>query len=183
MNFGFDFDKVFINYPPLVPDAFMDLLYKKKSNGELLYRIPSRPEQVLRTASHHPILRRPIMENMQYIKSIANNKEHKYYVISSRFGFLKKRTEDLIQKHELDSLFHGLFFNYTNEQPHIFKEKTIKRLRIHRYVDDDLRLLEYLLSQNKKTIFFWLNRKHNGLLKKNLFGITQLHSFIHHDNA
>lgn len=183
MNLGFDFDKVFINYPPLVPHVLIDRLYKKKANGTLLYRIPSKPEQILRIATHHPILRKPIMENMQYIRSIAGNKDHKYYVISSRFGFLKRRTEDLIKRHELDSLFHGLFFNYSNEQPHIFKDRMIKKLHIHRYIDDDLRLLEYLLTKNKSTVFFWLNKSHNGFLKKNLFGITKLSSFINHDNT
>jgi hypothetical protein len=36
MNIGFDFDKVFVDYPPIIPDYFFDRFYKKKANGTLL---------------------------------------------------------------------------------------------------------------------------------------------------
>ena len=83
-----------------------------------------------------------------------------------------------MKKHKLTTLFHFTYFNEMNKQPHIFKNRIIKKLRIHRYVDDDLDLLEYLLSKNRQTIFFWFNKKHNGLLKHNLFAITKLSSIL-----
>ena len=56
MNIGFDFDKVFIDYPPFLPGKLFDKLYKKKDNGTLLFRIPEYPEQILRKALHLPFI-------------------------------------------------------------------------------------------------------------------------------
>lgn len=174
MNIGFDLDKVFINYPPFVPDSLIDRIYKKKGNGILLYRIPSRPEQILRIVSHHPILRRPIKANVTFLKKLSKNKEHKYYLISSRFSFLKNRTHKLMEQHEFGKLFDMMFFNFQDKQPHIFKHEIINRQNIHRYVDDDLQLLKFLAKKNPKRIFFWLNKKINKKLQVNLTAITDM---------
>lgn len=178
MNLGFDFDKIFIDYPPFAPSSLIDKLYKKKNTNVVIYRIPSKPEQIFRVMTHHPLLRPVIKENMLFIKNLRKKNRHKHYLISSRFSFLKKRTENLVKNQQLDTIFDGLFFNFNDEQPHIFKNRVIKKLTIHRYVDDDLDLLEYLLSKNANTKFFWLNNKHNGLLKKNLFAITKLSGIL-----
>lgn len=173
MNIGFDFDKVFIDYPPLVPDYLFDRFYKKKANGTLLYRIPSRPEQVFRKLTHFSFMRPVITENYQFLKSIAKE-NNSLYLISSRFGFLEQLTNKLVRKHGFDQLFDGLFFNFSNLQPHEFKNEVIKKLDLDIYVDDDLPLLRYVAAHNKKTKFFWLNKKETGPITANITGITHL---------
>lgn len=177
MNIGFDFDKIFIDYPPFIPDKLIDLLYKEKSNGVLKYRIPSKPEQVLRLLTHYPIFRPPIVKNIAILKNPKKNNT-KYYLISSRFGFLKKKTQNLIQKHNLISSFDGMFFNFENKQPHLFKDETIKKLKLDRYVDDDLPLLQYLAKNNQDQSFYWLNNNHSGALGTNLFAIKKLSEML-----
>lgn len=176
MNIGFDLDKIFINYPPFIPDKLIDRLYKQRSDGVLLYRIPSKPEQILRIISHHPIFRPPLSGNIRFAKNLANKKinNNKYYLISSRFGFLKTRTKIILQKYNLDKIFDGMYFNFSNKQPHFFKNETIKKLKIQLYVDDDLPLVKFLARENQKTKFFWLNKKTKGPLEKNLIAITHL---------
>ena len=88
---GFDFDKVFVDYPPFVPTTIIDLLYKKK-NGHLTYRYPGSFEKQIRILSHHHLLRSPIKINIKALAQIAKNEDVETYVISSRFSFLKKRT-------------------------------------------------------------------------------------------
>ncbi len=178
MNLGFDFDKIFINYPPFIPGALIDRLYKNKTNGMLSYRIPSKLEQRFRLITHYPIFRPAILENIQFIKNVSKQNSHKYYLISSRFSFLKDTTNTLIKKYQLDDIFHTMHFNFENRQPHVFKEDIIKKLNVHRYVDDDLALLKFLLSKNKKTIFFWLNNKREEKLGKNLFAVTKLSDML-----
>lgn len=174
MKIGFDLDKVFIDYPPLVPDAVIDRLYKKKSNGTLSYRFPSKPEIFLRKFSHFPIFRPCIKENMDFLKSIPR-KNNKIYLISSRYGFLKKETEEILKQRGLDKLFDGIFFNFENYQPHIFKDQKINMLKLDIYVDDDFSLLKYVAKKNKKTKFFWLNSKTKPLhLTRNIFAINVL---------
>lgn len=174
MNIGFDLDKIFINFPPLVPTIIIDWFYKGKPNEPLKYRIPGRAEQIIRIFSHYPLFRPPIAKNMSYIKSLALTNTNKYYLISSRFSFLEKRTSDLIKRYRFDKIFNAMFFNYLNNQPHLFKDEIIKKLDLDMYVDDDLQLLEYLADKNPKTKFFWLNKKIRKKLENNLFAIKRL---------
>ncbi|OGH24145.1 MAG: hypothetical protein A3B47_04730 [Candidatus Levybacteria bacterium RIFCSPLOWO2_01_FULL_39_24] len=174
MNIGFDLDKIFINFPPFVPSKIIDLFYKERTNHELKYRIPSKAEQIIRIFSHHPLLRFPITQNLNYLNNLALANNNKYYLISSRFGFLKNRTDNLIKRYRLDKIFKAMYFNYENKQPHQFKNEVIGKLNLGMYVDDDLQLLEYLIDKNPKTKFFWLNNKISKPLKKNLFAIKHL---------
>lgn len=174
MNLGFDLDKIFIDYPPFVPQRIIDRLYKQKADGVLWYRIPSKPEQLFRLLTHYPLFRPPILENIKFMKKLSRDKNHKYYLISSRFSFLRSITETLLKKYGLSSLFNEMFFNYENKQPHLFKEEVVKKLNIHRYVDDDLPLLQFIAKRIPKTKFFWLNSKRKEAFEKNLISITHL---------
>lgn len=174
MNVGFDLDKIFINNPPFIPAKIIDRFYKSRLNGSLKYRIPSKFEQIIRIFSHYPFFRPPITKNIDFIKSLALENKNKYYLISSRFNFLKKRTSKLIQRYELDRIFNTMYFNYSDNQPHEFKNKIIEKLNLDIYVDDDLQLLRYLASNNSKTKFYWLNKKLNQELSSNLFAINNL---------
>lgn len=178
MNFGFDLDKIFIDYPPFVPGKIIDRLYKNKSNGTLSYRIPSKPEQLFRRTTHYPIFRPPIMQNIQFLKTLPKNKKNKYYLISSRFLFLKTRTEEIIKKYSFEKIFDGMHFNFDNKQPHLFKDEVIKNMSIHKYIDDDLPLLQFLRKNNPQTVFFWLNKKNEKKLEENLFAITNIAKFF-----
>lgn len=173
MNIGFDLDKVFINNPPFIPSTIIEKLYRKKANGVLLYRIPSRPEQVIRILSHYHFFRPPISHNIAFLNTL-NDKNHKYFIISSRFGFLKKRTHSVIKRYGLEKYFDHMLFNFENQQPHLFKNEVIKNHAINRYVDDDLHLLKFLAKENPKTKFFWLNDKEKGKMSNNLYAITTL---------
>ena len=173
MNIGFDLDKIFIDYPPFIPDIILDKFYKKKSNGELVYRIPAKPEQFLRYLIHHPLLRPPIKKNLEFLKEFSKT-ENDLFLVSSRFGFLEKRTNELIQRYGLEKLFKGLYFNYGNKQPHIFKDAIIKKLHIKIYIDDDFALIKYLAAKNPKVKFFWLNTKMNKNVTENITAITNL---------
>lgn len=178
MNIGFDLDKIFINYPPFVPGNLIDRLYKKKSDGVLSYRFPLYPEVLLRKATHYSLFRPPIEKNIHFLRQLIQNKQHKYYLISSRFGFLRNETNHLIKRYGFDKLFHELYFNFENKQPHFFKDDIIKKLNIHRYIDDDLPLLHFLSKSNPRTLFFWLNPKQNNTIQKNLFAISNIYDLL-----
>ncbi len=179
MNIGFDLDKVLIGYPPFVPPIIIDKLYKKRDNGILLYRIPSYPEQVFRRLTHLTILRPPIKKNLDFLKSIPK-KDNRLYLISSRFNFLKKRTNRVIKKNGLDKIFDELYFNFENKQPHEFKNEIIKKLKLDLYIDDDLSLINYVAKHNPQTKFFWLNtHQENHTLSKNIFAISNISDIFH----
>jgi hypothetical protein len=184
MTIGFDLDRVFINTPPLIPGSVIAKLYKKKDNGELLYRIPSHPEQLFRKVTHLPIFRPPIKSNLQFLENISK-KNNKLYLISSRYGFLENETKKVIKNYSLDKIFDKLYFNFDNDQPHLFKNKLLQQLKLDIYVDDDLSLLQYVAKENPQTKFYWLEtdehshaRKHHKELRPNVIPIKQLSSIF-----
>ena len=184
MIVGFDFDKVFINYPPFVPYTLIDLLYKGRSyflknlgkNHLMHYRFPGEFEQQIRIASHHPILRPVITSNIEVLRKISSNKKNKTYLVSSRFGFLERRTQEILKKYDLERYFDGVYFNYKNNQPHLFKEQTINKLKIDTYIDDDLHVALYLSKKIPKLTIYWLNDEKikPDYLPKNVISIKNL---------
>ncbi|HSW96264.1 MAG TPA: hypothetical protein VLF89_00405 [Candidatus Saccharimonadales bacterium] len=174
MNIGFDLDKIFINHPPYISDKLVDRLYKQKTKENLFYRIPSKTEQLLRLATHAKTFRKPMKENIQFLEELTQKKNNRYYLVTGRFGFLKKKTEAFIIKYNFGKIFDGMYFNYDNQQPHQFKDTIIKYLHLDKYVDDDLDLLKYLSQNNSNASFFWFNKKNQEKLLTNLFAITKL---------
>ena len=178
MNVGFDLDKIFINVPPFIPKKIIDFLYKGKTNGSLKYRIPSKAEQIIRAFSHYPVFRPPISKNLNYIRNLAAKNKNKYFLISSRFSFLKKSTDALIRRYNFEKIFDSMYFNTSDTQPHHFKNKMIKKLNLDIYVDDDLDLLKYLAEKNLTVNFFWLNQKINKRLSKNLSAVKDISDIL-----
>ncbi len=153
MNIGFDLDKVLINFPPLIPSNVIRKLYGQKLNGHLSYRFPSIWEQIIRRATHTPLLRKPIQKNIQLLWKNKKKANQKFFLISSRYGFLRDITEELVKKNNFPNLFNKLYFNYQNKQPHLFKSSIIAKEHIDAYIDDDLPLLVYLAGKHPKTNF------------------------------
>lgn len=175
MNIGFDLDKIFVDYPPFLPSVLFDKFYKKKDNGTLLYRIPTYPEQLFRKALHAKHLRPPIKQNLELLKSIPKDK-NKLYLISSRYKFLEGPTQNLVKRLGFNEIFDGLYFNYENKQPHIFKNEVISGLDLDYYIDDDLSLIRHVAKHNPKTTFYWLNHANiaKDIAEKNIIPITRL---------
>ncbi len=179
MNIGFDLDRIFINTPPFVPYKIIEMFYRQKTTKDIpLYRIPSTFEQKIRLLAHHKLLRPPMRENIRYIQKNLPKKGNKYYLISSRFSFLKEKTEELVRQYRFDKIFDGIFMNIENKQPHHFKHEVIEKLSIDSFVDDDLPLLLFLAKKNLKTTFYWFNRKRAEKLSNNLFAITHISEIL-----
>jgi hypothetical protein len=68
-----------------------------------------------------------------------------------------------------------MYFNFENQQPHIFKNNIISKLNLDLYIDDDLSLIKYVAKHNDKTKFYWLNdRQKNKIIEKNIFAVSKL---------
>lgn len=174
MNIGFDLDKIFIDTPPFIPKSIIERLYKKRDNGTLLYRIPGPGEQIIRSISHLSFLRPPMKENLDFLRIFSKNK-NQLYLISSRFKFLEDKTKRIIEKYHFAKIFDEMYFNFANEQPHIFKNRIIKKLKLDYYIDDDRSLLKYVAKNNPRIKFFWLtNKSKNIRLPENVFAVSKL---------
>lgn len=171
LKIGFDFDGIFVDAPPLIPTKFIEFLYKgklkslDKSDLKLKYRIPGSAEKRIRVFSHNIIFRPPIKNNIRSLKLINKKTNHKIYLVSSRFGFLKEKTNIWMDKHKMKKEFNEIYFNFNNMQPHLFKEKIIKKNNITHYIDDDLDLLVYLSKKIPDNTYLWISRNKRGSYK------------------
>lgn len=155
IKIGFDLDGVIIDKPPLIPKKLIEWLYRGRINTELSYRFPNtKIERYIRWLSHHPILRPPIKKNIKNIQALSKNKKYRLYAISSRYGFLEKRTKEWLDFYKLNDLFDEVHLNLDNNQPHKYKEKMINKLKINVFVDDDPLLINFLRKKIVKTDFF-----------------------------
>lgn len=167
IRIGFDLDGVVIDKPFFVPQILLERLVRKKTDHQLLYRYPqSSIERQIRIASHHPILRPPITKNINLIKELYKSKKYTLYVISSRYNFLEQRTKEWFKYYKLRKFFKDIHINLDNEQPHLFKERMIKKLKLSVFIDDDKPLLEYLKKKFKNIDLVYVTDQHQHFANK-----------------
>jgi len=163
-----------VNKPPLVPKKWLEYLFRGKRKNGFHYRYPKTELEIwLRKLSHFYLFRPPIKKNIEIAKEFKKQ-GYKLYLISSRYSFLEKETAVWLKKRELNNLFEKVFLNLDNEQPHVFKEKTIRQLDLDYYFDDDRDMVAFLQLKFKDKIF-WVKQGETITMndkKKILFSLT-----------
>lgn len=151
---GFDLDGIFIDRPFFIPKKLIERLYRDHCQQKLIYRIPSSFEQKIRRITHLPFVRPPIGKNCGLIKKLKKEGKYDFYLISGRFGFLEDLTYAWLEKYQLKDVFAKIYFSKGLEQPHLFKERILKKLTISIFIDDDYDCLAYLAKRIPKIRFY-----------------------------
>lgn len=156
---GLDLDGVLVDKPPLIPKRSLEWLVRAHNhNRALAYRFPqSKWEQRLRWLSHMPCLRPGLAGNIMVLKESAKQGQYDFFLISGRYSFLQSRTEEWLKRHGLVEIFKETVINLNNEQPHLFKEKQLRRLKIDVFIDDDPPLATYLARKLPRKKVFCLD--------------------------
>lgn len=157
---GFDLDGVIIDKPPFMPKILIEWLYRSHKNKRLAYRFPNKPEQIIRWISHFPVFRPPLKKNLEYLIDYKKN-NHNIVAISSRYSFLEKRTQNWIKANGLEKVFTKVYLNTKDEQPHLFKERILKKISLDMYIDDDKPLVNYLKGKVKGLDIRLVTKKNN----------------------
>jgi uncharacterized HAD superfamily protein len=166
IKIGFDLDGVLIDKPPLIPKMVLESLVLLKVKNKLVYRYPElKFERWIRQLSHHYLFRSPLQENVEIIYKLAKNKKNKIFVVSGRYRFLQERTQQWLSVNKLSKVFEKIYINKKNEQPHLFKERLIKELKIEIFIDDDKFLVKYLRSKLPRVKVILFNSKTNSLIE------------------
>lgn len=159
IKIGVDLDGVIIGKPFFVPKDLMEWLVRSHNNSKTKYRFPKlKAEIYLRKKSHHWLLRPPIRKNLEAIKELAKKKNIEIYIISGRYGFLKEKTQFWLKKHRAKNSFKRTFINLRNEQPHLFKERILKKLNLDYFFDDDPIIIKHLKTQVKNTKLYLVKK-------------------------
>lgn len=155
LRIGFDFDGV-IAYNPFriirAPISYVkrNLLHEKK----LSFYYPSSPLQqavwrILHDSSVFP------SKGIDLLEKLVKEKTIEAHLITARYSFLDDHLHDWLRKHKVMHLFTTINWNKKDEQPHLFKEHTVKELSLDAFVEDNLDIVKHL-HRNTKTKIYWI---------------------------
>jgi len=186
LKVGFDLDGVLLYNPARIARPIVaivkKLFFKKKA---LKFYSPKTffEQQLWRLFHKSSILIAPGLED---IKKLIKAKKIKAYIITARYSYLKNDLEEWLKKMKISQSFSGIYYNQDDEQPHLFKKKMIKKLKIDIFVEDNWDIVKHLKSkvESRKSkvkilwIFNLLDRKINYKYKfsslKNVMKYLQL---------
>lgn len=154
---GFDLDGVLLYNPARIYRPIIAGIkkYILKRDTSKFYYPKNKIEQAIWYFLHKSSVW-PAPAVNELLKLIKKNKI-KAFIISGRYESLKADFKQWIKKIDHDHLFAGYYYNNNNEQPHLFKEKIIKKLNLDIYVEDNWDIVNYLANKTKlKTKIFWI---------------------------
>lgn len=147
LRVGFDFDGVLVYNPLRVLRPFV-ALFKRIVLGKrkLKFYYPhTRWEKWFWALAHETSIFPAVGFND--LRRLIIQGKIEAFVITARYAYLEKSFWRWLKKNRADKLFSGYYLNKKNEQPHIFKEKIIKKLQLDYYIDDNWDIVNYLNSR------------------------------------
>ena len=165
LRIGFDMDGVLLYNPARIIRPFISsikkvFLHKK----ELVFYYPKTPHEKLfwRFLHKSSIFNAP---GLHEITRLVNEGKIEAYLITARYNFLGASVIKWVEKNKLGKTFTGVFYNSENEQPHTFKERMVKKLKLDMYVEDNFDIVTHL-AKTTLTEVVWI---YNVMDKKTIF--------------
>jgi len=162
LKVGFDLDGVLLYNPARIARpviVFMKKIFLKKEADRFHY--PKTKIQKLIWLIFHKVVFGPAL-GYDELKKLIKSKKIKAYIITGRNESLKKDFKKWLVKLEANKYFSGSYFNDKNEQPFLFKERMIRKLKLDIYVEDNWDIVFYLNSildkseQNSRIKIYWI---------------------------
>jgi len=156
LRVGFDLDGVILYNPlrfarPVI--AFMKKVFLKKKN--LHFHYPKNfPERWLLTV-YHKFSLYPA-SGFNEVKKMSKSGKIEPYVITSRYDLFKKDFERSMEQIAAKKIFKSCYYNQDDEQPHLYKERMIKKLKLDVFFEDNWNIVQYLNEKCPKTKILWI---------------------------
>jgi uncharacterized HAD superfamily protein len=155
LQVGFDMDGVLLYNPgriirPFVSSIKRIFLHKKK----LTFYYPKTDHEKLfwRFVHKSSIYNAP---GLNEITKLVEEEKIEAYLITARYNFLGNSVINWVKKNKLEKTFKGVFYNSKDEQPHEFKERMIKKLKLDMYVEDNFDIVNHL-SKTTPAEILWI---------------------------
>lgn len=166
LKVGFDLDGVLLYNPARIVRPIIALMKKKKlifHRDQLEFYVPEPGLgqffwELLHKSS---VWLAPGFEQIEKLKQEGLIEP---YLITGRFGHLQDDYFKWKKKMNADQIFVKSFMNDRNEQPHLFKERLIKELKLDYFIEDNWDIVQYLdqrfstsLKQKSSVKIIWLS--------------------------
>lgn len=160
LRVGFDLDGVLLYNPtrivrPLV--AWTKSMLLKKDLYTFHYprtKLQKLAWLILHKSSLFPA------DGIETIRELARSKKIEAYIVSARYDSLKSDFHYWIRKMKAPESFTGLYHNDSDEQPHLFKERMIEKLKLDVFIEDNWDIIKYLSTNHQSPItnckIFWI---------------------------
>lgn len=154
---GLDFDGV-VAYNPLRIFRALIVLVKKTLGviDRRIFYIPKTPVERLAFQIPHACSFFPAIGTTLLRELIASD-TIEAHLVSGRYGYLGHAMETWLTRHQLTPLFASIHINTADEQPHRYKKKLVRTLRLDYYIEDNLDIVEYLVPRVTTKILWIYN--------------------------
>lgn len=156
LRVGFDLDGVLLYNPARIVRPIIVFLkkYLLKRDLDKFYYPKNRLEKIFWFILHKSSLW-PSPGIKELVK-LVKQKKINAYVVSARYELLEKDFARWINIIDPDKVFSGCFYNNKNDQPQLFKEKMINKLKLDIFVEDNWDIVKHLKIKSKKLKIYWI---------------------------
>lgn len=160
IKIGFDLDGVLLYNPARIIRPIMSFIKKNILKRDLskFYYPKNKIEKLIWWFLHKSSLWPA--PGINEILSLIKQKKIQAYIVSARYELLES---DFSRWHKIidpNKLFSGYFYNNKNDQPQMFKEKMINKLKLNIFVEDNWDIVKHLNSEfrikNSKLKVLWI---------------------------
>lgn len=156
LKVGFDLDGVILYNPARImrPAVALvkDLILKKK---KLKFYIPQTPqERYMWHLFHKSSLF--IAPGFSEIRTLAEKGIIEPYIITARYSFLKPDLDKWLKKADAYSYFKACIHNEKDEQPHLYKERMMRELKLDVFIEDNLDIVLHLAKSLPDKKIIWV---------------------------
>ncbi|MBI4990536.1 hypothetical protein HZB96_00400 [Candidatus Gottesmanbacteria bacterium] len=96
-------------------------------------------------------------KGVDLLEKLVKEKNVEAHLVTARYSFLDDHLYNWLDKYGLRKLFKTVNLNKKDEQPHVFKEKIIKKHNLDVFIEDNLDIVAYLHGKGKTKIFWIYN--------------------------
>lgn len=147
LRIGFDFDGV-IAYNPLrilrAPYAFFQKRILGRKGVHFIYPQGEIQKLLWNLAHETSFFPSP---GFKELKKLLREKKIEGYLITGRYSFLEHSLQNWLKKHGAEDLFQAIYVNKKDEQPHLFKEKMLRKLNLDAFVEDNWDIVQHLTAK------------------------------------
>jgi len=157
LRIGFDMDGVLLYNPARIIRPFISFIkriffHKKKLS---FYYPKTNHEKLFWHLVHKSsIYNAP---GLNEITELVKTGKIEAYLVTARYNFLGASVINWVKKNKLEKTFKGVYYNNKDEQPHEFKERIIKKLKLDMYVEDNYDIVTHLTNKTQVEILWIYN--------------------------
>jgi hypothetical protein len=156
LRVGFDLDGVVLYNPlrfarPVI--AFVKKMFFKKK--DLRFRYPKNFLERWLLITYHKFSLYPA-SGFEELKKMSLSGKIEPYIITSRYDLFKTDFKKSMEQISADKIFKACFYNQNDEQPHIYKEAMIKKLKLDVFIEDNWNIVQYLNEKCPQTKILWI---------------------------